>query len=86
MNFKKMGALIQVKNRSAHVVGNTVLHAAQVEAKELRGGAALILAALYAGGTSIILNPHYIDRGYEDICRDLQKLGASCYRKTGLKK
>lgn len=49
---------------------------ATVSAHDLRGGAALLLAALIANGTSIIQNVEYIERGYEDIVRDLNRVGA----------
>ena len=48
----------------------------QVQAQELRGGAALVAAGLMAEGETIILGSHFIKRGYEDICRDLSGLGA----------
>ena len=43
---------------------------------DLRGGAALVLAALTAGGTSCIGNVYHIDRGYQCIEKDLSKIGA----------
>ena len=48
---------------------------ARVEANELRGGAALVLAGLCAQGETIIEGYSYIRRGYEDICRDITMLG-----------
>ena len=50
---------------------------ARVEAQELRGGAALVIAGLAAEGVTYIENPQYIERGYEDICQDLKMLGAA---------
>lgn len=54
-----------------------MLHGAVLAAPDLRGGAALVAAALGAEGTTRISNIEYIERGYEDICRDLQGLGAT---------
>ena len=48
-----------------------------MEAQELRGGAALVIAGLAAEGVTYIENPQYIERGYEDICQDLKMLGAA---------
>lgn len=72
----KMGADIMVQGNRAYVHPAGGLHGAIVEAKELRGGAALVAAALAADGTSIVTNRHYIDRGYEDITLSLRELGA----------
>lgn len=72
----KMGADISVEGKRAQVRGGRPLHNTIVEAKELRGGAALVVAALAAEGTGIVRNRHYIDRGYEDITLSLRQLGA----------
>ncbi|MDE6844213.1 MAG: UDP-N-acetylglucosamine 1-carboxyvinyltransferase [Lachnospiraceae bacterium] len=72
----KMGADITVHGNTAYIGGNSRLHGAIVQAEELRGGAALVVAALAAEGTSIVTNRHYIDRGYEDIVLSLRELGA----------
>ncbi len=72
----RMGADITVQGARAYIEPVKGLHGAVVEAKELRGGAALVAAALSAEGTSIVTNRHYIDRGYEDITLSLRELGA----------
>ena len=72
----KMGADITVHGNIAYVGEGRKLRGAIVEAKELRGGAALVAAALAAEGTSIVTNRHFIDRGYEDIVLSLRDLGA----------
>ena len=59
----------------AKIRGNS-LTGARVEAQELRGGAALVLAGLAARGETYVENRHFIERGYEDICRDLSHMGA----------
>ncbi len=72
----KMGADIRVEGNRAYIRGDRPLHNTIVEAQELRGGAALVVAALAAEGTGIVRNRHYIDRGYEDITLSLRELGA----------
>ncbi len=72
----RMGADITVQGARAYIRPVKKLHGAIVEAKELRGGAALVAAALAAEGTSIVTNRHYIDRGYEDITLSFRELGA----------
>ncbi len=73
----RMGADIQlVDSGVAHIRGRNKLYGAKVEAKELRGGAALIMAGLMAEGETVITGCSYIYRGYENICKDLRELGA----------
>jgi UDP-N-acetylglucosamine 1-carboxyvinyltransferase len=76
----RMGGSIRVSGRVAVVTGVERLHGAQVRATDLRGGAALVLAALGAEGRSEIADANHIDRGYEDLARDLRELGASVVR------
>lgn len=73
--LQHMGADVRVDGRKAVIRGGT-LHGAAVEAQELRGGAALVIAGLAARGETLVRNRQYIERGYEDICRDLSQLGA----------
>ncbi len=72
----RMGADITVQGARAYIRPVNRLCGAIVEAKELRGGAALVAAALAAEGTSIVTDRHYIDRGYEDISLSFRELGA----------
>ena len=72
----RMGAQIQVDGRRALIQGVKELQGTCLTARELRGGAALVLAAAAAKGTSRIYQYHYIARGYENIIRDLQSLGS----------
>ena len=73
----KMGASITVMDKErVKVNGVTALKGCRVEAKELRGGAALVVAGLCARGETKISGYQYILRGYENICRDLRELGA----------
>lgn len=78
--LRKMGAEIRVNGKRAEIFGKK-LYGANVEAQELRGGAALVLAGLAAEGVTTVRNIKYIERGYEDICRDLTALGAVMERK-----
>lgn len=73
--LQKMGASIASEESFALIDGNARLRGARVEAKELRGGAALIMAALAAEGETCIYGMEYVRRGYEDINGDLKKLG-----------
>ena len=72
-----MGADIRLSDTgTAEVSGVSGLCGNVVEAKELRGGAALVLAGLMAEGVTTISGCSYIYRGYENICKDLRELGA----------
>ena len=77
--LQEMGADIVLDGNSARIYG-AALTGKEVTAHELRGGAALIVAGLAARGETYVRNCGYIDRGYEDICRDLSMLGAQIYR------
>ena len=81
----KFGATIKVKNKVAAVKGTSKLYAANVYATDLRGGAALIVAAIAAEGISKIYNLKYIDRGYEKVQDQFFKLGAQIFRKWFIK-
>lgn len=82
--LKKMGADILIENNKAVIRGVSNLKGAKVKAWDLRGGAALVIAGLAAEGDTIINDSIYIKRGYEDICADLNMLGARVEeRKTG---
>jgi UDP-N-acetylglucosamine 1-carboxyvinyltransferase len=79
----RMGAEIRIFGRVAVVTGVPALHGAAVQATDLRGGAALCVAALAAEGRTQVTDTHHIDRGYEDLTRDLRALGAQItYRDT----
>jgi len=73
--LRKMGASISSEDSFALIDGDARLHGARVEAKELRGGAALIMAALSAEGETCISGMEYVCRGYENINEDLKNLG-----------
>ena len=73
--LRRMGAHIEVEEQTARVRGGT-LRGTRVKAEELRGGAALVIAGLGAQGETYVENREFMERGYEDICRDLNCLGA----------
>ena len=74
--LKKMGADIIIEGRLAVIHAGTPLRGTCVEAKDLRGGAALVIAGLAAEGRTQIQSCHHIFRGYAGIEFDLQQLGA----------
>ena len=76
----RMGADIRVEGRVAVVYGVSRLHGAAVRASDLRGGAALVVAALGAEGTTTVTGLHHMDRGYQSLEYDLQRLGAHIRR------
>lgn len=78
--LNKMGAEIEISGNEIEIKGVRYLHGANVEAKDLRGGAALVTAAVSAEGVTVISGAEYISRGYEDIERDLRSLGADVLR------
>ncbi len=78
--LKKMGADITVDDRIAVIKGVKRLSGAHVYAPDLRGGAALVIAALGAEGTTVVDNIHYIDRGYEQLDKMLSALGGDIKR------
>lgn len=71
----KMQADITVKSNKAFINGTDKLIGARVNANDLRGGAALIIAGLGAKGSTIIDGIEYVNRGYENIVRDISILG-----------
>ena len=75
----RMGAKINVEGRTAIIKGTKKIQGTNVVATDLRGGAALIMAGLYAKGITQIDNIHYILRGYEKIDEKLKKLGAKIH-------
>ncbi len=72
----KMGADITVDGRTETVRGVKKLHGAVVSAKDLRCGAAMVIAGLAAEGQTIVLGAHHVERGYYDVHKKLAGLGA----------
>ena len=79
----KMGAQIQIRDGVAVIYGGQPLTGCTVEAEELRGGAALVIAALAAQGITRIRGCCFIERGYEHICEDLTALGGLLRKDRG---
>lgn len=75
----QMGANICVGKQIAVVQGIRRLHGAEVQATDLRGGAALLAAALGAEGQSRISNLVHIARGYDSLVENLRQLGAEIF-------
>ena len=77
----KRGANIRIDGRTAVIKGVKKLTGARVVARDLRGGAALVLAGLAAEGTTIIDNiKTHVDRGYDRLEIKLKKIGADIQR------
>ncbi|MGI5966733.1 UDP-N-acetylglucosamine 1-carboxyvinyltransferase [Anaerotruncus rubiinfantis] len=80
--LQRMGAEIKVEGRIAVVRGVRELHSATVYCTDLRGGAALAVAALAAQGESTLYQIEHIDRGYEQFEQNLSNIGASIRRES----
>ena len=78
--LNRMGADIKTEGRAAFVTGVKKLCGSRVCATDLRGGGALVCAALAAQGQSIVTGLHHIDRGYEKIEENLRLIGADIRR------
>jgi UDP-N-acetylglucosamine 1-carboxyvinyltransferase len=79
--LRKLGAKIDILDaHRAAIHGPAALHGGEATIGDLRAGATLILAALAADGSSLIHGAHHVQRGYENIDRKFQQLGASIVR------
>ncbi|MFV0496662.1 MAG: UDP-N-acetylglucosamine 1-carboxyvinyltransferase [Candidatus Fimivivens sp.] len=76
----RMGARVEVEGRVAVIEGVPALHSATVKCTDLRGGAALVVAALAANGVSTLTELRHLDRGYTDLEVGLRALGARIKR------
>lgn len=76
----RMGARIETEGRVAVVEGVPELHSATVKCTDLRGGAALVIAALAANGLSTLIELRHLDRGYAGLEEGLRTLGAKIIR------
>ncbi len=74
--LQRMGANIELDGLKATIKGKTELHGMEINATDLRGGAALIMAGLIANGKTTISDIGYILRGYENIINKLSNVGA----------
>ena len=78
--LESMGAEIVINGKTASVSGKEGLHGATVRARDLRAGAALVIAGLAAEGTTYVENIHYVERGYENLVEKFSALGADIKR------
>lgn len=78
--LEKMGAHAEVDGRTAIITGVPRLSGADVEATDLRAGAALVIAALAADGQTRITGTEHLERGYECLIEKLHRLGAQAWR------
>ncbi len=76
LELRRLGADISVVGRVAMVTGVQKLQGAPVTAADLRGGAALVTAALGAQGETLVYDTGHISRGYEGLDKMLGSLGA----------
>ena len=74
--LRAFGARIELSGRTARVYGVSALHGAEAAATDLRGAAALVIAALSARGESQITQARHLDRGYGNFAQRLRSLGA----------
>ena len=78
--MRALGAQIVLRGPMALVTGVETLHGASMKSPDLRGGAALVAAALSAEGESTVTDAGHILRGYESLDETLRSLGASVWR------
>lgn len=78
--FRKMGADIILAGNTVALTGVDKIYGANVNATDLRAGAALVIGGLYAEGTTTVGNIHFIDRGYDGLVENLRSLGADIER------
>jgi UDP-N-acetylglucosamine 1-carboxyvinyltransferase len=78
--LNRMGAKILIRGKKAIIEGNISFAPAEVMATDLRASVSLILAALTAKGKSVITRIYHLDRGYENIEKKLNKVGAKIRR------
>ena len=80
--LKRMSSQIEVMDKIALVQGPTDLSGSLVKARDLRAGAALVLAGLVASHQTEVYDIHVIERGYENFIEKFQNLGASIHRSS----
>ncbi|MBR5809178.1 MAG: UDP-N-acetylglucosamine 1-carboxyvinyltransferase [Clostridia bacterium] len=77
--LNRMGANIRIDGRSSVIEGERNLTGAKVTAFDLRGGASLVLAGLAAKGETEITGSEHIERGYENLCEKLSRIGGNIF-------
>ena len=75
MEMNRMGADIHVEGKKAIIYGVSQLSSTTVQMMDLRGGAALLIAALAADGETELYNTEHVERGYDNISEKLISLG-----------
>ena len=78
--LRRMGAQIEIKNRTAIITGPTKLSGAEVMATDLRASVSLVLAGLIANNKTIINRIYHLDRGYEFLEEKLKNCKAEIRR------
>ena len=78
--LESMGAKININGKTAEVTGRDKLKGTTVIARDLRAGAALVIAGLCAEGTTKVENIHFVERGYQNLVEKLTSLGATSRR------
>ena len=78
--LQKMGAKVKLECKNAIIKGTKKIYGSKVIATDLRGGASMVLAGLVAKGTTRIDNIEYILRGYENLDKKLNSIGANIIR------
>ena len=80
--FAAFGGRVRTEGRTLQILPSAGLKGAEAAAPDLRGGAALVIAALAAQGSSRITHTEFIDRGYADFAQKLTALGGQIARET----
>ncbi|MGI8642997.1 MAG: UDP-N-acetylglucosamine 1-carboxyvinyltransferase [Thermomicrobiales bacterium] len=77
-DLNQMGARIRIDDLGvrAEITGKTPLHGTEARARDIRAGAALVLAGLVADGESVVRDCYHLDRGYEELVPTLRNVGA----------
>ncbi len=78
--LRRLGAKINIKKNKAFIDGSTLFEGAEVMSSDLRASVALVLAAITAKGYSTINRIYHLDRGYENLEKKLNKIGAKIKR------
>ena len=74
--LRRMGASIEIKNKTAYISGPSKLTGAEVMATDLRASVSLVLAGLIAENRTIVNRIYHLDRGYENLVKKLKNCKA----------
>ena len=78
--LNRLGGKLRVEKNRVTIHGKTILSGASVMSTDLRASVSLVMAAIVAEGTSEILRVYHLDRGYEQLEKKLNRVGASIQR------